>query len=436
MTARNILFVSSENMIAPHLAVRLKQEGHSVRLYLPPEAQTNFSGLVEKTQDWRQELFWVGKNGLIIFDDIGSGKVQDDLRKEGYTVFGGCELGDKLESDRQYGQAIFAKYGIKTVPLKTFKDILDAIQFLKDNRGAWVIKQNGNASKSLNYVSHFADSRDVASVLENYNRNLKSQARAITLQERIDGVEIGVGRYFNGNDWVGPIEMNVEHKKFFPGDLGPPTSEMGTLAWYDDNEAENKLFQETLAKLKPYLQEIGFRGDIDINCIVNETGAYPLEATPRFGSPITYLHDEIHQSPWGEFLYAVAKGEPYKLKWRRGYGIVILITVPPFPHNKKLPQNSPYGLNIYFDDKLKKDEWRHFHFEEMALRAGENQYYISDHRGYVLYITGMGQTVEQAQNKVYGLANKVYIPKMFYRNDIGNRFIKSGMDKLREWGYL
>jgi phosphoribosylamine--glycine ligase len=260
--------------------------------------------------------------------------------------------------------------------------------------------------------------------------------RTVTLQKKVEGVEIGVARYFNGTDWVGPIEMNVEYKKFFPGDLGPATSEMGTLAWYDDNDTENKLFQETLAKLKPYLQKIGYRGDIDLGCIVNETGAYPLEATPRFGSPIVHLHSEIHQSPWGEFLLAIAKGEPYKLKWRRGYGIVILVTVPPFPYSKKLPHNSSYGINVYFDEKMKKEDFKHVHFKEVSLRAGDNQYYISDHRGYILYLTGMGQAVDQAQKKVYDLAKNIHIPKMFYRNDIGDKFEEESYDKLREWGYL
>jgi phosphoribosylamine--glycine ligase len=431
-----VLFISTD-LIAGNLAYLLKQEGHEVKLFIDSEPQRgNFSNLVEKTHDWEQELSWVGKDGLIIFDDVGYGRRQDELRAEGYTVFGGCELGDKLESDRQHAQEIFAEHGIKTVPIKNFKDMTAAIQFIKENKDAWVIKQNGHASKSLNYVPHFADGRDVLNVLENYSKNVKYQMRTVTLQKKVEGVEIGVARYFNGTDWVGPIEMNVEYKKFFPGDLGPATSEMGTLAWYDDNDTENKLFQETLAKLKPYLQKIGYRGDIDLGCIVNETGAYPLEATPRFGSPIVHLHSEIHQSPWGEFLLAIAKGEPYKLKWRRGYGIVILVTVPPFPYSKKLPHNSSYGINVYFDEKMKKEDFKHVHFEEVSLRAGDNQYYISDHRGYILYLTGMGQAVDQAQKKVYDLAKNIHIPKMFYRNDIGDKFEEESYDKLREWGYL
>ena len=53
----------------------------------------------------------MGKKGLIVFDDVGYGKTQDYLRRDGYTVFGGCEAGDRLEKDREFGQKLFASYG-------------------------------------------------------------------------------------------------------------------------------------------------------------------------------------------------------------------------------------------------------------------------------------------------------------------------------------
>jgi phosphoribosylamine--glycine ligase len=250
-------------------------------------------------------------------------------------------------------------------------------------------------------------------------------------------VEIAVSRLFNGENWVGPIYINVEHKKFFPGDLGPTTSEMGTLVWCEQDD-NSKLFAETLSCLKPHLQKIKYRGMIDLNCIVDETGAYPLEASPRFGSPIVYAQTELNKSPWGDILKAVADGNNYDLKTQKGYGIVVLVTVPPFPYTKKLKQLSPKGLNIYFSDNVTEKSFSHIHFEGVALRknAGKAQYYISDDQGYILYLSAVGHSVETAQKKVYSLAKDIYIPKMFYRNDIGNRFLQSSYDDLRRWGYL
>jgi hypothetical protein len=152
-------------------------------------------------------------------------------------------------------------------------------------------------------------------------------------------------RYFNGKNWVGPIEINLEHKRFFPGNLGPMTSEMGTLAWYTDNEDEF-LFQTILQPFTEFLRSANFRGDFEINCIANADGVYPLEATTRLGTPIIHLQQELHESSWAEFLYAVAKGEDYNLKWKKGYGIVILLAVPPFPYTKNIDQKNIRKLQL------------------------------------------------------------------------------------------
>ncbi|MDB5169711.1 MAG: hypothetical protein JWN82_107, partial [Candidatus Saccharibacteria bacterium] len=237
-------------------------------------------------------------------------------------------------------------------------------------------------------------------------------------------------------DWVGPIEMNVEYKKFFPGDLGPNTGEMGTLAWYDDNE-NNKLFQETLSKLKPYLQSINFRGDMDVNCIVNENGAFPLEPTPRFGSPAVHLQSELHESPWADFLKAIADGKDYQLRWKKGYGIVLMIASGPMPYATKIRGVSSKGLQIYFDH-VSAEEFQHLHFEEVSRYPTDqgDQYYVSDSRGFIMYVTAVEATVEAAREKVYALAKKIDIPKTFYRNDIGLSFIERDAELLKKWGYL
>jgi phosphoribosylamine--glycine ligase len=428
-----ILFISKQ-CIAGDLANQLVKEGHDVKLFFhDKKAKHNFDYMIPKTENWRTELGWVGKDGLIIFDDIGYGKTQDQLRKKGYIVFGGSELGDKLENNREFGQQIFADAGLKTTPLIGFNNVEDAILYVQAHPDDWVVKQNfGN--KFINYVGYYRDGRDVISLLTNYLQEKMLSREGIILHKRIRGIEIGVGRYFNGTDWVGPIEFNIEHTALLPGDIGPMTSEMGTLAWYGEDE-NNKLYQETLVKLKPFLEKSGFRGDFEVNCIVNEDGVFPLEPTCRFGSPIVHLHSEIHNSPWGEFLYAVASGQDYDLKYKKGYGVVVLLAVPPFPFNKKI-SNPLFGVDIHFDN-FSKEDFDHIHFEEVSLRVGsKNKYYISNGEGYILYVTGMGNTIEEAQNKVYSLTKRVVVPKMMYRNDIGSKFAHEDCETLKKWGYL
>lgn len=429
-----ILFISAE-LIGSALIHKLINERHDVKLYIEHEDRKPcLEGFVSKVNDWREELDWVGKDGLIIFDDVVFAGVQDDLRKKGYSVVGGDSLSDKLELERSFFSDISKSSGLQVLPAYDFSSADEAIRFVKENIDTWVVKQNNHIS-SLNYVGQRSDAQDVLNILETYK---EKNISPIHLQKKVSGVEIGVARYFNGNDWVGPIELNIEHKALFNDDIGPLTAEMGTVIWYEDDE-NLPIFKQTLHKLKKYLQEIRYKGDIDVNCIVNDDGVWPLEATMRFGTPSTQAQSELHKSPWGDFLKAVADGSEFNLEYRKGYSVVVSVAMPPFPYG---PENfsgsniqTSEGTNIFFTPDITLDDMNHIHFEEVSIKtkdSGEKSYHITGKHGYTLYVTGNGDTVEEAQQKVYGVIKKIIIPKMFYRTDIGNKFISADRARLKE----
>jgi phosphoribosylamine--glycine ligase len=434
----NILFISNDlGQIA--IAERLADEGNTVKFY---DTVHSWFGKIKRpgitfVKNWEKELNWVGKSGLIVFDYSGMGKKQDKLREDGYSVFGGCEMGEKLEDNRQYGQKIFSIIGMNIKETVDFYDINDLIKFIKKNPKKWVIKQNGHACKSLNYVGQMKNGKDAISVLENYKKVLKGNNFHFDVQEKVEGIEIAVGRFFNGNDWVSPICINIEHKNLFNDDLGPKTHEMGNLMWYEEDE-KNKLFQETLAKIKPYLQKIKFRGYFDINCIINEEGVWPLEATARLGQPTAQIQNTIHVSPWGEFMKAMADEKPYKLKYKKGYAVVAFLGTPPYPYANRSNFNSPKGMELFFKKKLSKKEMDDVYLEEVNVceKKGEVKYKICGGAGYIAHVAGIGKTVEEAREKTYGLIENIVIPKMFYRTDIGLKFIEQDQKKLKEWGWI
>jgi len=431
----NILFISKD-LGQINLACKLAEEGNSVKIF---ELDNTFKGklkrpLVKFVNNWKNELDWVGKDGLIVFDYTGMGKIQDELRSKGYSVFGGTEKGDELENSRQFGQKIFSIVGLKIKESINFENIDKVIDFIKKNPRKWVIKQNGHADKSLNYVGSLKDGGDAISVLKCYKKNIKNKKLHFDIQEKIEGIEIAVGRFFNGSDWVGPICVNIEHKNLFNNNLGPKTHEMGNLMWYEENE-NIKLYQETLAKMEDYLRSISFKGYFDINCIVDEKNAYPLEATSRLGQPTAQIQDTIHISPWGEFMKAIADGKSYNLKYRKGYAIVVFLGTPPYPYENRSSFNSPKGVEIFFREKLSKEEMGNVYLEEVSI-LNDKKYIILGKSGYVAHVASIGETVEKAREKVYNLIDKIIIPKVFYRTDIGKDFVNKDKARLKKWGWI
>lgn len=433
-----ILFISGE-LIGSAVIHQLKREGHEVKLYVEhPDRKDCLRGFVEQVDNWEAELPWVGHDGLIVFDDVVFNDLPDKLRSDGYSVFGGSVASNKMELDRAYFQQILIESGVKTLPSYDFSTPDEAIEFVKKNPGYWVLKQNTHIS-ALNYVGQNSNGHDILDMLEYYR---EKGIAPLHLQKKVTGVEIGVGRYFNGKDWVGPIEINMEHKHLMNGDIGPLTAEMGTLMWYETDE-QQPLFQATLAKLKNHLIAIDYRGDIDIGCIVNEEGIWPLETTVRFGTPSTELQCELQISPWGELLKAVADGKPYDLTYHNTYGIVVSVMVPPFPFAPDIASEARVmnskGMTLFFSREFTAEDLIHVHFEEISkthLENGKERFYHAGYHGYALYVTGKGNTVEEARKNTYQIVDMISLPNMMYRTDIGLKFIREERTRLLDWGWI
>ena len=759
------LFVTHE-ALSVDLAWQIKKEGHDVKFYIQNKEDRDVGdGFVEKTDNWLEQKNWAD---VIVFDDTGFGETADKLRKEGKLVVGGSAYTDKLEDDRDFGQEELKKAGINILPHYDFTNFDDAIKFLKENPSRYVLKPSGAAQneKELLFVGREEDSKDVIQILELYKKNWAKKIKTFQLQKHATGVEVAVGAFFNGKEFVMPVCVNFEHKKLFPGELGPscysedteilthagwkkfsevnyddrvmsfnagkkelvweypskifwmryvgkminfknryidllitpnhrtlnilkkdfyknkirfrvneaqelynsgefvipqaskyngtnpeffilpeykdgrgyvnPKKEIEMVTWskfigwylsegsyfkngariaqskdskhnadiisclrglpfgfcqlkngfkinstqlsnylkqfghshekyvpdYIKNGSEevirtfleefnkgdgdvhggqrryhtnsfrlisdiqemliklnisstitkdkrtrstfpsgktyehkpvfsleerknnyvsirkkdkreidydgfigcvkvpstfvvvrrngriaisgntgemgtscywstmSQIFKSTLERMQPALAGSGYVGYVDINCIVSSRGIYPLEFTTRFGYPTISLQLEGIQSPVGEFLYSIAKGEKYELKVKKGFQICVVIAVPPFPFL------DPVAFKKYSEDAtiiFQKPNYESVHLGD--VKFAEDDWRLAGVSGYALVITGSGSTMDEARKQAYTRVKNIIIPNMFYRTDIGERWAEDS-DRLQTWGYL
>ena len=426
---KKFLFVSIE-ALSGDLAWQLKKEGHVVKAYIKCKTDGDvFNGFIEKVDHWEAHKDWAD---VIIFDDIGFGNIADRLRKQGKLVIGGSDYTDKLEMDREFGQAEMKNNGINVLPSWQFSDYDEAIKFIKDNPARYVFKPCGNlvsSEKALLFLGEEEDGKDLLELLEQNKNIWRKKAPLFILQKFIAGVEVAVGAFFNGHDFIYPINVNFEHKRIFPGNIGPFTGEMGTLMYWSGS---NNLFRATLEKMLPNLQKSGYVGYVDINCIVNGRGIYPLEFTTRFGYPTIQIQLEGISMPNGEWLYRLAKGENFELKTKRGFQVGVVIAVESMfsdaidsetvnlYHDLAVSFKNPASIDgvHLFDVKIDNGIWR-----------------IAGTSGVLLVVTGSGTTVKDARSMAYGRIKNIIIPNMIYRTDIGASWAVDS-DRLHTWGYL
>ncbi len=427
MSKRKFLFVSTAAYITD-IAWQVHKEGNDVKYYIENKScQDLGDGFMPKCFDWKKEIDWAD---VIVFDDtFGQGAKAQKLRSQGKLVVGGTPYTDKLEDDRTFGQEELKSVGVSILSHNEFTNFDEGMVFVKKNPIEYVIKPSGKAqdTKQLLFVGMEKDGSDIVKVLETYKRVLSKKIKIFQLQKKVAGVEVAVGAFFNGKSFIYPININFEHKKLFPGDVGPSTGEMGTSMFWS---GPNRLFNNTLKKMEPKLAQEKYVGYIDLNCIVNGYGIYPLEFTARFGYPTINIQQEGMLTPIGEFFYKLAQGEDPHLRVKSGFQVGVCLVVPPFPYE------DPRTFDTYSKDAtvvFKRPMTEGIHIDELKKVDGE--WVITGDQGYAVTVVGIGQTMRQAQQQAYMRVQNILIPNMYYRQDIGDRWLEDS-DKLHSWGYL
>lgn len=415
--------------------LRLAQAGHEVRVHVSDEAsQGIFAGLIQRIEDWKCELPWIraaGDDGILIFESACAGALQDSLRRDGFAVVGGSAYGDRLENDRNFAQTELRAIGLNTAAVYEFNRFEDGLDFIAAHPARYVFKLNGSdAASTRNYIGELDDGADVCAILQMERLRCTGDDHSFVLMEHLSGVEIGVGAYFDGQRFLSPVLLDWEHKRLFPGDLGELTGEMGTLVTYRGGE---RLFQATLAKMAGRLAAHGHCGYLNLNTIINARGVWPLEFTCRFGYPGFAICDVLHRDGWGDLLRRMTdRGDP-AFSTRAGWALGVVLTVPPFPYEYGYRELSR-GAPILFRGQLTAEDNNNLHLGEAGLQDG--CLVTAGSIGYVMVVTGHGDDAATAQRASYALARKVVVPRLRYRNDIGDRFIREDGAALRRWGWL
>lgn len=416
-----ILYVSYYGDSAD-IAFRIGLSGDKVQLYIrDPKYAVNYDGIVPKCTDWRKGLIWAD---LIFFDDNKCTDIWEVAHKM-KPCFNGSSFGAKLENDRKFGQSICKRVGLNTVESLTFKTAQEVIKHLKEhNDAAHVVKPQGHKVESHHVmIGEEPDNSDLIMLVERFSE-LGIPTESIEVEERKFGVETGVSVYFDGDRVVGPIELDHEHKRSNERETGYLTGEMGTLMKFLEDDSL-PIYQETLAKVIPILRANDYRGQVNLNMIVDREStqdnliAWPLEFTPRMGKPAAFISCEMQISSWGEIAWACATKSHLNFKAHYDWAVGVVMAGFGFPFEDK-GRDISQGLPIRGLDEHVLEHWH-----PMQVRYEKGKFKVGYGEGYIGVATGRGKTIEQAKSNAYAAMSPVKVPNAFFRHDIS--------DKISPW---
>lgn len=392
-------------------------------------------GIVEKEDSW---LDCLGKGYTWVFDGCSAGKLQDWLRDKGEFVFGGSEEGDKLENERQLNQKWFKEAGFLSVESKNFKDIDEATEFVESNLDRqWVLKQNGDAPKSINHVGKFEGNEDMLFHLEELKKKWSESQMGkfdCDLMEKVEGLEVAASVFFDGEDYCRNAEgkvvgfLNFEEKKECDGGQGETTGEMGTT-FYGCTE-DDELFRDILVrpKLLEVLRASGFRGVFDVNCIKTDKGIVALEPTMRPGIPSTsYEFMAGLDMDTSELLDTVSRATKKPVEIVEGWGMVMVVAAKPYPIDSDVEESATsVGEKLWPlrngdpIDSFTPEHWTHICLENFYREDGT--YKVATKCGYLLTVTYTGKGIASTrEDLIRYIEDSLYVPGMKFRTDIGKR---------------
>jgi phosphoribosylamine--glycine ligase len=408
------------------IAWKLASEGHDVSMVVAEDRYAEaLKGLVRVMPG--SEVYEASKYDLVVMDTSGMGEDADAAREEVPTI-GGSRLADKLEENRIFGLDFMTRCGLQVAPWEAFDNPADAIRFIKKRKTRMVFKPVGEQSdKSTTYVSRSPE--DMLDYFDVLFRTAK--VKEFILQEYVAGPEVSLEVYINETGYYA-LNATLETKKLMNGDLGPNTGCSGSLCWMI--EKENELFQKGLKKCIEPLQEMGYVGPLDLNTIVNDSGVWALEFTPRFGYDATALLTRLLPVSFGDFLHAIASGTTVPdLTPKHSFCASARLSIPPYPCDG-LPEKF-YKAGVPIHGLTEKNLDKFFIYDVRKRAEDADDLESAGLCGWIGSPLSVGETIGSAFGGVYQMLEHFRVPNGMYRTDVLSNTAKR-YSALNEMGVL
>jgi phosphoribosylamine--glycine ligase len=384
------------------LALRLQEEGNKVSVFIRErEYRSVYKGILKQSKNFPDDA-------IVVFDSSGMGSEAEAFKKSGKKVFGGSIFADKIEMDRKFGLDLMTKAGIQIPETKEFNNVDDAIEFLHSSDEDYVFKPSGDLPSKLTYKP--CDKEDLIKYLEFVEEEY--DLADFVLQEVVEGCALSTEFFLGKSGFVGSATHTIEVKKFMNCDLGPSTGCAGNTVWRAEDFITKKLKEaEKIFRSRDYI------GPIDLNAIVNSSGFYGLEWTPRFGLDAMPTWLQLLKCDVGEVISGLIDGSLKEIELSEDFSSGVRVTIPPYPIEpeslKGIQRDSPnYGVPI----RGVTDESK-FYFYEVCQENGD--YYHSDGTGVIAVVSNTDSDIRTSFESVYEILEDLKIPDKQYRTDLG-----------------
>lgn len=339
----------------------------------------------------------------------------DKFQENELPVFGPNKKAAEIEGSKSFAKELMKKYNIPTAAYEVFSDYEAARAYVETKGAPIVIKADGLAA---------GKGVTVAMTLEEALSSLKEMmedgkfgeaSSTVVIEEFLNGEEFSLLAFVNGETVI-PLEISQDYKRAFDGDEGPNTGGMGAYSpvpQIGEDTVQTAIESILIPTAKALVKEgRSFTGVLYAGLIKTEDGPKVIEFNARFGDPETQVVLPRMKSDLVQVMLDILDGKKPEIEWTDEAMVGVVVA------SKGYPEKYEKGAVLEGLEKINE-----YVFHAGTAKNEEGKFITNG--GRVLLVGAKGNTIKEAQEKVYAELEKLECDGVFYRKDIGYRAIQA-----------
>ena len=336
----------------------------------------------------------------------------DALEAKGIPCFGPRANAAIIEGSKVFSKNLMKKYGIPTAAYEVFSDLQAALAYLETAPIPTVVKADGLAlGKGVIIATTREEAKEAVTDMM-ANAKFGKSGSTVVIEEFLTGPEVSVLAFTDGKT-VKPMVSSMDHKRAGDNDTGLNTGGMGTIApnpYYTGKIAQrcmDEIFLPTIAAMNA--ENRTFKGCLYFGLMLTPNGPKVIEYNCRFGDPETQVVLPLLESDLLTVMQAATAGTlaETEVKFADKCACCVITASAGYPesYQKGFPITmTPAAAEATFVAGARLEDGK-------LLTSG----------GRVTGTTAVAETLEQAIQDAYSLADGVVFEKAYRRSDIGQR---------------
>ncbi|MFT6459310.1 phosphoribosylamine--glycine ligase [Pseudophaeobacter arcticus] len=341
--------------------------------------------------------------------------VADRLRDAGVLVFGPSEAAARLEASKSFTKEVCDAAQAPTAGYGHFTEAEAAKAHIRQHGAPTVVKADGLAA-GKGVIIAMTEEEALAAIDDMFGGAFGGAGAEVVIEEFMEGEEASLFVLVDGEE-VLSIGSAQDHKRVGEGDTGPNTGGMGAYspAPVLTAEIEAKAMEEIVKPTMKVMAERGmpYQGVLYAGLMIKDGQPRLVEYNVRFGDPECQVLMMRLGAQALDLMQAAAEGRlaEAQVNWGDDHAITVVMAANGYPGSYEK------GTVIKGLDALPEDSSNMVFHAGTAAKDGN----IVATGGRVLNVTARGNSLNEARDRAYAMADQIDWPEGFLRRDIGWR---------------